>query len=378
MRTNPFEPPSWGLSLYIHVPFCERKCCYCAFESAVPGLGDCEKWLNLLNKELDWWNSRIGRPLLNTCYIGGGTPTVLNGPQWLRLTQIIDAHFRFAPDAEVTVEANPNSLITEHLLTWRDWRVSRVSIGVQSFDDAELKMLGRLHSASQAYCAISSALAGGFAVSADLMFGLPHQTFENWCRSLKDAVSSGIHHISLYQLSLEAGTPWENMPKELLSDGYLPYRWAQWYMSRKGFNQYEVANFAKAGYESRHNLNYWRSGEYLGVGAGASGCLCGWRYKNTGVLKEYEMRLGRGLGAMESGERLDRASAAKESAVLALRTTAGIDNIAFIAVYGKSAFEEISETLKTFPRDLYTIDEQKTTLTKKGMRVANAIWTELV
>ena len=159
MRTNPFEPPSGGLSLYIHVPFCERKCCYCAFESAVPGPGDCEKWLNLLNKELDWWNSRIGRPLLNTCYIGGGTPTVLNGPQWLRLTQIIDAHFRFAPDAEVTVEANPNSLITEHLLTWRDWRVSRVSIGVQSFDDAELKMLGRLHSASQAYCAISSALA---------------------------------------------------------------------------------------------------------------------------------------------------------------------------------------------------------------------------
>lgn len=378
MNTNPFEPPRGGLSLYIHVPFCERKCHYCAFESAVPGLGDCDKWLGLLNRELDWWGARIGRPLLNTCYIGGGTPTVLNGPQWFKLTQIIEAHFNFAPDAEVTVEANPNSLIAEHLLTWRDWRVSRVSIGVQSFDDAELKMLGRLHSAYQAYCAISSALAGGFAVSADFMFGLPHQTFENWCRNLKDAVRSGIQHISLYQLSLEAGTPWEKMPQENLSDGYMPYRWAQWYMPRKGFNQYEVANFAKAGYESRHNLNYWSNGEYLGAGPGASGYLGGWRYKNTGNLKEYEKRLDRGLGTMESGERLDKVHAAKECAVLALRTTAGIDNSSFIAIYGKSAFEKISDTLKTFPSDLYTIDEQRTALTKKGMRVANAIWEELV
>ncbi len=171
--TDPFEPPAGGLSLYIHVPFCERKCPYCAFESKVPSEGEIDLWLETLGKELKWWEKRIGKPSLETCYIGGGTPTVITGPQWLRLAETIDSHFTFEPEAEVTVEANPNSLKADHLLFWRDWRVSRVSIGVQSFDDAELLQLGRLHSAAQAYEAISASLASGFSVNSDFMFGLP-------------------------------------------------------------------------------------------------------------------------------------------------------------------------------------------------------------
>ncbi|MDD4160033.1 MAG: radical SAM family heme chaperone HemW [Synergistaceae bacterium] len=376
--TNPFEPPAGGLSLYIHVPFCERKCPYCAFESKVPSDSDTDLWLETLGKELEWWIKRIGTPSLHTCYIGGGTPTVINGPQWLRLSEMLDSHFRFDPDAEVTAEANPNSLKADHLLLWRDWRVNRVSIGVQSFDDAELMQLGRLHSAAQAYEAISASLASGFSVSADFMFGLPGQTFRNWARTLNQAVKSGINHVSLYQLTLEPGTPWESMPEQDLSDGYLPYRWAQWYMPRKGYNQYEIANFAKNGHASRHNINYWEEGQYLGIGPGASGYLNGWRYKNISALNEYSRLLDRGGSAIASGERLSGEKKASEAAVLALRMSKGIDRKEFSLKYGIFQERKIIEKLSRFPEDLYNISEKNISLTLKGMRVANRIWSELV
>ena len=203
-------------SLYIHVPFCERKCNYCAFESAVPREGEADLWLEMLEREFALRLAAAGRPRLATCYFGGGTPTVLSGPQWLSLTKLVERYFDFMPEAEVTVEANPNSLAAEHLLTWRDWRVTRVSIGVQSFDDAELSQMGRLHSARQAYGAVSAALAAGFSVSADFIFGLPHQSFANWGRTLREAVRCGLGHISLYQLSLEEGTPWASLDQDTL------------------------------------------------------------------------------------------------------------------------------------------------------------------
>lgn len=375
---NPFEPPAGRLSLYLHVPFCERKCPYCAFESEVPSYGDVDNWLDLTERELKWWYKRLGRPTLKTCYFGGGTPTVLNGPQWLCLTQLIDKYFEFEPDAELTIEANPNSLKAEHLLLWQDWRVTRVSIGVQSFDDAELEQLGRLHSALQAYQAISASLASGFSVSADFMFGLPDQTFHNWARTLRDAVKTGIQHISLYQLSLEQGTQWETMPAERLSDGYVPYRWAQWYLSQKGYTQYEVANFSKPGHESRHNINYWLEGEYLGIGPGASGYLSGWRYKNTCGLRNYSELLLNGKSAISSGERLTPSASAKEAAVLALRMTKGIDIADYIEKYGAISKDNVCLGLKNFPEDLYLITKDRISLTRKGMRIANMIWSELV
>lgn len=375
---NPFEPPARGLSLYIHVPFCERKCPYCAFESNVPLDGERDSWLEMLSKELKWWEKRIGKPSLATCYIGGGTPTVINGPQWLRLSEIIDDNFTFESDAEVTVEANPNSLKADHLLFWRDWRVTRVSIGVQSFDDAELQQLGRLHNASQAYEAISSSLASGFSVSADFMFGLPGQTFKNWARTISQAVKSGIDHISLYQLTIEPGTLWESMSEKDLSGGYLPYRWAQWYMPRKNYNQYEIANFAKKGEESRHNINYWEEGEYLGIGPGASGSLKGWRYKNASGMSSYSEMLNNDRGVIISGEKLSGDDRASEAAILALRMVKGINRKEFSGKYGVLEEQKLIEKFSRFPDDLYFISEKKIFLTPKGMRVANRIWSELL
>lgn len=375
---DPFEPPHGQLSLYVHVPFCERKCNYCAFESSVPSDGDAELWLELLEKELSWWMSRLGKAKLATCYIGGGTPTVLNGAQWTRLCVILDRFFDFSPNTETTVEANPNSLRAEHLLAWRDWRVTRVSVGVQSFDDAELSMLGRLHSALQAYSAISASLASGFSVNADLMFGLPYQTLHNWGRTLKEAARSGIDHISLYQLSLEPGTPWADLEEALLPDGYAQYRWAQWYLPRKGFAQYEIANFAKEGRKSEHNLNYWREGEYLGAGPGASGYLGGWRYKNTGDFNIYAAKVNAGVMPVADGERLTDEKRAREAAVLALRTVSGINAGQYESEYGAGALAEIIKILEAMPSGLVEIACGRIALTRKGMRVANRIWSELI
>lgn len=374
---NPFEPPNRRLSLYIHIPFCERKCNYCAFDSVVPSADDCDVYLELLNKELEWWSSRINRPLLSTCYIGGGTPTVLGCAQWERLIQIIDSHFYFDDTSEVTVEANPNSLSGAHLHLWRDWRITRVSIGVQSFDDDELKILGRLHNAMQAREAISYALLSGFSVSADFMFGLPGQTFLNWGRTLREAAHSGLHHISLYQLSLEEGTPLAaQSPK--LPEGYESYRWAQWYLPHKNYMQYEISNFALAGHESQHNLNYWREGEYLGMGPSAAGYIAGWRYKNTSGLKKYEQRIGAGGSAIASGERLDAYHRSREAAVLALRTSAGIAREEYCETFGKSAEQSLLNSLNKFSEELVTITDKNIMLTRKGMRVANRIWSEIV
>lgn len=375
---NPFGPPLGRLSLYIHVPFCERKCPYCSFESSVPSTGDAEIWLNALAGEFAWWRDRIGMVELNTCYIGGGTPTVLTPHQWDSLIGIIAENFKFNDDAEVTVEANPNSLRAEHLAIWRDWRVTRTSIGVQSFDDAELNLLGRLHDSRQAHDALSAALASGFSVNADLMFGLPHQTSENWWRTLHDAVRTGVHHLSLYQLSLEAGSLWENMPSATLTDGYLPYRMAQWYLPAKGFKQYEVSNFAKLGRESLHNINYWRGGDYLGAGPGASGYIGGWRYKNISGLKKYSEAILSGRSAIGSGERLDDGAAAREASVLALRMNEGIDTELYVERYGAAALNNVVTTLGGFPRDLYSINSERICLTKKGMRLANILWRELI
>lgn len=376
--SNPFVAHNGEMSLYIHIPFCEHKCPYCAYESSVPSKDDTEVYLNLLEKEIEWWNERIGKPTLSTCYIGGGTPTILNSQQWTKLTEIIDRYFNFIPSAEVAVEANPNSLKAEQLHVWRDWRINRISIGVQSFDDAELVQLGRMHTSAQAYNALSAALVAGFSVNADFMFGLPSQSFLNWGRTLKDAVKTGIHHISLYQLSLEPETVWENMPSENLTDGYYPYRWAQWYLPRKGYDQYEVSNFSKAGHESKHNINYWREGEYLGVGAGASGYLSEWRYKNIGIFKEYKELLTAGKCVLTSGERLKPKAKSREAFVLALRMADGVNRNDYREKYGVLNEQKQIDVLKSFPKDLYKITDKNIKLTAKGMRVANIIWSELI
>lgn len=362
-------------SVYIHVPFCEAKCPYCAFASEVPSAGDGTLFLDSLKEELSFRRRSLGR--VKTLYIGGGTPTFLAPPLWERLTALLESSLAFEADAEVTVEANPNSLSAGHLSIWRDWRVTRTSVGVQSLDDAELFLLGRRHDRSRALDAIAACRARGFSVSVDLMFGLPYGTLQNWARTLRETVAMRPHHLSIYQLSIEPGTPFAEASPDGLQDGYAPYRYAQWFLSHKGYEQYEVASFALPGNESRHNLNYWEDGEYVGLGPSAWGSLGGVRYRNARTLSDYVALVREGSPTVFE-ERLGRERAARQAAVLALRTTRGIVWKIFEARHGHRVGAKLREELERFPSRLVRCDATGASLTPSGLRVGNAIWSEIV
>jgi oxygen-independent coproporphyrinogen-3 oxidase len=359
--------------LYVHVPFCESKCPYCAFASAVKERGDEERYLEALLAEISF--RRRGDLAPETVYVGGGTPTTLSAAAWLRLSAALRP-FLPAPGGEVTVEANPGALSKEHLKLWRGW-VSRISLGVQSFDDRELSFLGRVHDARQAADAALMCKSAGFELSLDLMFGLPGQTLRDWAGTLSRAVSLGVSHISVYQLSLEPGAPFSEK-NLLLPDGYRPYRYAQWYLTRKGYGQYEVASFARPGCESAHNLNYWDDGEYLGLGPSAWSCLGGTRSQNAPSLGEYCRLLRERGSAVVYEERLAPGPAARQAAILALRATRGIDWRKFEEKHGEVFKDEVKKKLQRFPEYLVRVGDSSASLTPRGLRVANRIWEEII
>lgn len=369
-------------SVYLHVPFCVSKCPYCAFASAVRAKDGADEknekiYLRALAAEIAARACRAGK--IDTLYIGGGTPSVLSICAWRELRATLERAFFFAPDAEVTVEANPGSLTAEHLRLWRDWRVTRVSVGVQSFDDAELALLGRPHTGAQAADAVAACRAAGFAVSLDLMFGLVFGNFRNWARTLREAILLNPHHISIYQLMLEAETPFaKKFSDDDLTDGYAPYRYAQWLLPKKNYVQYEVASFAQPGREARHNLYYWRNDEYLGLGPAAWSYLNGVRKKNAPDLSAYADMIAETGDASVYEESLQGEADARQAAVLALRTRYGIVWREFSARYGTAAAEAIQNDLKQFPADLVAYTPERSVLTPRGLRLANRVWEELI
>jgi oxygen-independent coproporphyrinogen-3 oxidase len=362
-------------SVYIHVPFCESKCPYCAFKSAPKGDGDEALYIRSVLSEISRRSSEMGR--VDTLYIGGGTPTSLSVDSWRELVNVLESSFSFSGGAEVTVEANPNSLLEEHVRLWKEWRVSRVSIGVQSFTDDELSFLGRLHTAGQASDAVVMCAEAGFCVSLDLMFGLPGTDIRDWAESLRRAVTLKPCHISVYQLTIEPGTPFYERKSDL-PDGYGQYRYAQWRLPKEGYSQYEVSGFAMTGHECRHNMNYWADGEYAGIGPAAWSFVGGARRSNAASLADYARMAERGGDASVFEERIEGERAARQAAVLALRTKKGIDWGAFRSRYGEVFAEAIMHDLTKFPSSLIVRGECGAALSKAGMRVGNAIWSDII
>jgi oxygen-independent coproporphyrinogen-3 oxidase len=314
--------------------------------------------------------------VIDTLYIGGGTPSVLSLCAWNALIGIIERRFSFSGDAEVTVEANPGSLSREHVELWRGWRVTRISIGVQSFDDRRLKFLGRAHDAAQARAALALCMDAAFSVSFDMMFGLPEETLRDWMTDLNTALSFGTSHISVYQLTIEEGTPFagENLTRP---EGYAQYRYAQWRLARAGLEQYEVASFARPGQECRHNLNYWDDGEYVGLGPSACGYVNGVRWTNAPSMDDYAAMTLRGLPTV-SEERLEGERAARQAAVLALRTKRGIVWENFAERYGAPIASAIRSDLERFQKDIVANGAEVSRLTSKGFRLGNAVWSEII
>jgi oxygen-independent coproporphyrinogen-3 oxidase len=315
------------------------------------------------------------KPVIDTLYIGGGTPTCLDPKQWETLSCLLEDGLSFTRSPEVSVEANPDSLQEGHLAVWKSWRILRISLGIQSFSPAILRWLGRLHDDRKALDALESCRQKGFWVSGDLIFGIPGQDLAAWHKDLQTLVPY-VGHVSTYQLTAEPGTPLAGEIFPTQSEGYPFYRFAQWYLIQKGFIQYEVASFARERQWCRHNLTYWRQGNVLALGPSAWGYLDGLRYRNNHDLDEY---LGRkGTATAGWSERLSDDGRAREAAILALRTRWGIRWRSFRRHFGDRRTRSIHDILAGLPRDLFIRRQGCIALSPKGFRVANAIWELLV
>ncbi len=277
MSGNPPDPIRRGL--YLHLPFCRRKCRYCGFFTLPAREQDFAPFVEALLREIEAKASRYPEPL-DTVFIGGGTPSTLPVPLWHRLLQALQVHFRFREPVEWTVEMNPESVTPDLLALFRDFGIHRISLGVQSAHDEELEILGRIHDRATAERAISWIHEYGFEnFNLDLIFGIPGQSLESWIRSLEWAVQQGPTHLSTYHLTIEKGSvfdQWFQQGRLTLPDAQTVeamYRVREEVLGAHGYQRYEISNFAKPGYECRHNRIYWEHQEYLGLGPSAASFL---------------------------------------------------------------------------------------------------------
>jgi oxygen-independent coproporphyrinogen-3 oxidase len=270
-----------SFGIYVHWPFCAAKCPYCDFNSHVRTKIDEGGWLDGIEKELEWTANMQGdaRPIVETIFFGGGTPSLMTGPSVGRILDKISRTWRMANDVEVTLEANPASAEAARFADYKAAGVNRVSLGVQALNDSDLKMLGRLHNAEEAKAALKMAMNQFQRVSLDLIYARPDQSDAQWRTELKEALSFGTDHMSLYQLTIEPETPFALLHKtgklhipddDLAAD---LYETTQEMTEAAGLPAYEISNHARPGSESRHNLIYWRYGDYAGIGPGAHGRL---------------------------------------------------------------------------------------------------------
>ena len=348
-------------SLYIHVPFCEAKCGYCSFYSVRKDDAQISAWLAALDREA----AKYSHQQITTLYVGGGTPSVLTLNHWRTLMKTLRAHFDMSSLTEATCEANPNSLTTELVDFLKANHFTRISLGVQSLNDSELATLGRIHNSQQALHAMELVRSSGLALSCDLIFAIPGQTLRTWAESLR-AVMNYAGHISTYQLTLEPDTPLAGLyaNEDLNAAGYKFYRYTQYFLPRKGFLQYEISSFAPEGQECRHNIAYWHQDNVIALGPSAVGYIDGVRLANPRTLTDYL------AGRDPEREELSPRDRQIELAILSLRTKWGIPR--------RDLLPELEAAISSMPPELFIIDNEHTALTQKGMRLGNAIWSELI
>lgn len=376
-------------SLYLHIPFCLSKCSYCDFTSfAQPDIAP-DRYVELLREELHLRSSRLGPHVVPTIYFGGGTPSLLSPDQIIRLLATIGSHFTVEPAAEITLEANPGTVTPASLAGYLAAGINRLSIGIQSLDSLQLELLGRIHSADEARTAFQSARTAGFSnIGIDLMHGLPGQTLPAWQGTLQEAVALNPEHISVYGLSVEEGTPFAKwaeqgelcLPEEELAAAM--FELTTVFLCNAGYEQYEISNFARPGYRSRHNQVYWQRGSYLGFGAGAHSFLnvqgLGRRWENPPTLAEYAAAVC-GERLPEGEVALTRKEAMSEFMFLGLRLLAGVDMAEFARQFGvalEQAFPEVVGMLCS--KGLLQEEGSLLRLTPKGLLLANLVMQEFV
>jgi oxygen-independent coproporphyrinogen III oxidase len=373
-------------SVYVHIPFCLSKCRYCGFNSVpVSDVTVLESYCGALVAEIMNNDTGIQSPLSETMYFGGGTPSILSLAQIGRILDALGRAARIGPSTELTIEANPETLTSAKLQGLRGLGFNRLSLGIQSFDDRLLRLMGRPHDSAQAATAYFLAREAGFAnIGLDLIFALPGQTLQQWEADLDRAVALRPEHVSLYSLSYEKNSEFgilnskgkiHPVSEDLETDMYLAAIAA---MRAAGYGHYEVSNFAKAGFRSRHNLNYWRCGDYRGFGAGAHSHEGDKRWANRTVPADYidASEAGRPLAGFE--ETLTRDQQLFEAVFLGLRMVEGIDIAAFGSQWGVSPLARLPEVWEDLERNgLLAVTEGNIRLTERGLLLSDSVLAKL-
>ena len=363
-------------SAYVHIPFCTQICYYCDFSKVFIKNQPVDSYLEHLLEEFCSYDIQK----LRTLYIGGGTPTALSASQLEVLLKGLTENLDLSVLEELTIEANPGDLDADKIAVLKNSAVNRVSLGVQTFDDKMLKKIGRSHLEKDIYENIDRLKLAGFDnISIDLIYALPGQTMEQVKENVAKAIGLDIPHMSLYSLILENHTVFMNrmrrgklpLPKEELEAEMFEYIIAE--LERAGFEHYEISNFSKSGFESRHNLMYWDNAEYYGIGAGASGYVNGIRYKNHGPIRHY-------LSAVEEGnariteEHLSQKEQMEEEMFLGLRKKSGVSMARFEEKFGRSFDELYGEIVRDLvQKGLMQIEGDRVRMTKRGLFLGDTV-----
>lgn len=322
--------------IYIHIPFCKHKCTYCDFTSFPNRIQFAEAYMACVYKEMDLRAKELQDKVFDTVYFGGGTPSVIDPDYIYGAMKKIKNSFRLGKNPEITIELNPGTVSEKKIATYKRAGINRFSIGLQTAIDSQLENLGRIHTARDyLYC---TSLLKGENFSTDIMLGLKGQTNEDVRKTAELAAGSGAKHISMYALTPEDGTPvYTDYLNGELPDGdevAALYDYGRTLLKEKGYERYEVSNFARKGYESRHNLNYWRRGEYIGFGISASSFMNGRRFTNTLDLDEYIKCILSGFLPVIDSAPVEEGDAKFEFVMLALRTAEGLSARAYRASFG--------------------------------------------
>jgi len=373
--------PAQSFGLYVHIPFCPQRCPYCAFTILTGHTALYDRYVEAVCTEIRSWQSLAHKGPLQTVFFGGGTPSLLAPAQVQRILDTAAVTFGIAPDAEITLEANPTTADAEKFAALRASGCNRLSLGVQSFNDTDLKTLGRWHSAADAEAASATARQAGFAnVNMDVIFSIPGAPRQHWQATVHTLLGLGPEHISTYSLTIEEGTRFARryhqgrLAPVSEDDDAWAYAWVMETLAAAGYEHYEVSNFARPGYRSHHNWGYWHGADYLGVGLSAHSLLDGQRHWNLRAIRAYITAVETGRAPCAGSELLDPLTARHEHLWLQLRTCEGatLQPLELQTLLSAPKFQAMLEA------GLVHLEAPRLRLTPSGFLLADAIGVEVL
>lgn len=366
------------LGIYIHIPFCKSKCAYCDFYSLANSEARMDAYAGALSANMTEMAPNVAAFTVDTVYIGGGTPSIFGEKRMKELVKLVDRTFQLDKKCEFTMECNPDSVTPELIRNVRKAGVNRISLGMQSAQDDELKAVGRPHTFEQVKAAVEIIRKGKIRnLSLDLIYGLPEQSMQDWKNSVEEALSLGPEHLSLYALTLEEGTPLWNAREAvpMADDDELAerYLWTVERLKIAGYEQYEISNFAKPGFASRHNLKYWRGEEYVGFGPAAHSDFGGCRYSYLPDLEGYIDGMASGKEIVADSEQIPEKERAREYLMLRLRTVEGIEGEEYHRKF-RMTFTSLQAKLEEYAAQGWAVcEEGRWHFTPQGFLLSNRL-----